>query len=180
VFYRDRWAGAFVNTLGANAGPGLVCLRVIALPVKKIRGALFGHSAALKIEKTLREAAAAAGSGGLEIEYAIRFITLLVRKNYFRHIDTILEKIETILDERRGILNVTAESAAPMNSDFQEELRRKITDCTGASEVKMRARVAPELLGGFRLRIGALCVDASLKCQLEQMELMLMSSGQKS
>jgi F-type H+-transporting ATPase subunit delta len=167
VFHGERWAVAFINTLGENAEAGLACLRAITPPVKEIRGALFGRNAAVKIEQMLREAAG--NAAGAAPEYAIRFITLLVEKKCFKYIDTILQKIEERLDERKGILNVIAESAVPLDGDVEEALRLEIKERTGAAEVKMRTCVSPELLGGYRLRIGSLRIDASLKGQLEQM-----------
>jgi F-type H+-transporting ATPase subunit delta len=174
VFHGDHWAAAFISVLGENAEAGLACLKAMTPPVQAVKGALFGRFAAKQLEKILREAAdsgANSGAGRPDIgaEYAIRFISLLVEKNFFRHIDLILEKIEKRLDEQKGILDVTAESAAPMDSAFEENLRQMIQERTGAAGIKMKTRLAPELLGGYRLRIGGLCVDASLKRQLEKM-----------
>jgi F-type H+-transporting ATPase subunit delta len=171
VFHGDRWAAAFTGALGKNAEAGLACLRTMVPPVRAIPGALFGRSAARQLEKILRESAAAAGgeSGGMAAEYAIRFISLLVEKNCFKHIDSVLQRIEKRLDEQKGILDVTAESAAPLDGDLAAELRRLITRQTGAAGIKMETRLVPELLGGYRLRIGGFYVDASLKRQLEQL-----------
>jgi F0F1-type ATP synthase delta subunit len=44
-----------------------------------------------------------------------------------------------------------------------------IKEKTGASDVKMKTSVKPELLAGFLIRIGGFYVDASLKGQLEAM-----------
>lgn len=176
MFHGERWASAFINTLGENADAGLACLRAIVPPVKAIPGALFGRGAALQLERLLRDAAGstvrAGGGAGREdkpMEYAIRFISLLVERDCFRHIDPLLRKIEKKLDDAKGILDVTAESASSMDSGFEEDLRRMIKERTGAAGIKMRTKVVPELLGGYRLRIGEFSIDASLKGQLEKM-----------
>ena len=173
MFHGERWAAAFVKVLGENADTGLECLRAMVPPVQAIPGALFGFSTARQLEKTLRESAVASGfsgeSGGTAAEYAIRFISLLVEKKFFKHIDSVVQRIEKQLDEQKGILDVTAESAAPLDGGLEAELRRLITQKTGAAGIKMKTRLAPELLGGYRLRIGGFYVDASLKGQLEQM-----------
>jgi F-type H+-transporting ATPase subunit delta len=166
MFHGDRWAAAFINVLGENAESGLACLRAMTPPVKKIRGVLFGRFAAKELEKTLR---AAVDRPGAAPECAIRFISLLVEKNRFRHIDLILEKIEKKIDEQKGILDLTAESAVPMDGAAVEDLRRMLLERTGAAGIKMKTRLVPELLGGCRLRIGGLCIDASLKGQIETM-----------
>ena len=168
MFHVNRWAAVFVGAAGDKAEEGLGCLRTMVPVVNAIPGALFGRSAARKLEKILREGASTAGCAA-EAEYAIRFITMLVEKNSFGNINTVLQRIEKILDERKGILNVTAESAFPPDEALKEELRRQIAGRTGAAEIKMNWRLVPELLGGYRLRIGAFYVDASLKGQVEKL-----------
>jgi F-type H+-transporting ATPase subunit delta len=82
----------------------------------------------------------------------------------------VVQKIEERIDERSGTLTVTAESAAPLDSAFEEELKRRIIEQTGAANIKMKTRVVPALLGGYRLRIGGFFVDASVKRQMEEMQ----------
>ncbi|GHV94455.1 hypothetical protein AGMMS50293_07750 [Spirochaetia bacterium] len=182
MFHGDRWVNAFINVLGENADAGLACLKALTPPVKTIPGELFGRSAAAKLEKLLRESVSAvpAAEIGKEMEYAIRFICMLVEKNFFRRIDSVLQKIENTLDEKKGILDITAETASPIDSGFEENLRRMIKERTGAAGIKMETRLVPELLGGYRLHIGGLCIDASLKGQLEKMTADLMASAKMS
>ena len=134
-----------------------------------------GHSASGRLEKLLRESAAtaaaanAAEAGTPAIEYAIRFLCLLVEKNYFRYANLLLQKIEQKLDEQNGIINAIVETAAPVESGFEENLKLMIKEKTGAAGVKMKTRARPEFLGGYILRIGSFYIDASLKGQLESM-----------
>jgi F-type H+-transporting ATPase subunit delta len=176
MFHAERWAGAFLTVSGANADEAFVCLKALTANVKTLRGQLFGHSASAKLEKILRECSAASSAVAEAVtadtaaaEYAIRLLCLLVEKNCFRHVDLLLQKIEQDLNARNGILDVTLETAAAVDSEFKEKLERQIKEKTGASGVKMKIRVRPELLGGYLLRIGSLFIDASLKGQLENM-----------
>jgi F-type H+-transporting ATPase subunit delta len=93
----------------------------------------------------------------------------LVEKNCFRHIDILLSKIEQMLDERMGILDVTIEAAASLDSGFEAELARMIQEKTGSAGVKIKTIIKPELIGGYLLRIGSFYVDASLRRQMENM-----------
>ena len=183
MFHANRWAVVFETVLGENADAGLACLRAIVKPVKTISGELSGHSAARQLEKILRESVAAfsgtATFGGnafggnasdAAVEYAIRFITLVVEKDQFGNIDVILRHIEECLDARRGALTVTVESASPVDDVLKEELRRQIMKRLGATEVTMKVQVIPQLLGGYRLRLGGFYVDASLKGQIQSMK----------
>ena len=169
MFHVNRWATVYVNVLGDNAGAGLNCLRALIPAVKNIPGAfLFGYTAGRRLEKIMRESAAGLAEGE-ELEYTIRFITMLIEKNRFGNVDRILERIEKIIDERKGILELTAETAFPPDKAFEEEIKQQVARRLGAAGIKMKWQLAPELLGGYRLRIGGFYVDASLKGQTEKM-----------
>jgi len=178
MFHRDCWAGAFFTVSGENAESVFLCLKTLARPLQSIRGAFFGHSASVKIEKILRESASAAKTGAPDfaLEYAIRFICLLVERKCFRYIDSLLKKIEQMLNERKKIIDVTVEAAASPDSGFEEELTQMLKQKMGASAVKVKTEIKPELLGGYLLRIGDFYVDASLKGQLENMKAELITA----
>jgi len=179
AFHVDRWAAAFLAVGGKDAEDAFLCMRALTSPVKSVHGAFFGHGASAELEKILREGAAAyAGVSGKNaaegstaatpaLEYAIRFICLLVEKNRFRYINLLLQKIEQKLDEKKGILALSLEAASPIDSGFEKEFAQMIKEKTGASGVKMKTSVKPELLGGFLLRVKGFYVDASLKGQLD-------------
>jgi F-type H+-transporting ATPase subunit delta len=176
VFHANRWAVVFEKVLGENADSGLACLRALVQPVKAITGELSGHSAARRLEKVLRESIAALGGGAAfgkaatAVEYAVRFLTLVVEKKQFGHISVILRHIEERLDTRKGTMTVTVESAVPLDDVLEKNLRRQIMDRLAVSEVNMKTRLVPQLLGGYRLRLGGFFVDASLKGQIESMK----------
>jgi F-type H+-transporting ATPase subunit delta len=171
MFHADRWAVAFMAVSGENAEGAFLCLKALSVPVKSVRGVFLGHGAAAELEKILRESA---GVSNVEVsptvEYAIRFICLLVEKKCFRSIDILLQRIEQKLDEKKGLLALSLETAAPLDSGFEKELTQMIKEKTGAADIKMKTSVKPELLAGFLLRIGGFYVDASLKGQVEAMK----------
>jgi F-type H+-transporting ATPase subunit delta len=169
MFHAEPWAATFINVYGKNASEGLACLKALAVPLQPISTRLFGLQAAKRLEKMLRESAVDAALANNAAEYAIRFICLMVEKNTFRRIGTVIERIEKRLDEQNGVLELTAESASAMDGVFEEELKKMIAGRTGAAGIKMKTRVVPELLAGFRLRYGGFFVDASLKGQIERM-----------
>ena len=175
MFHVDRWVGAFMAVAGKNAEDTFECLKEITQPVKSVRGIFFGRNAAVELEKMLRDAAASGAAAGVTepppaVEYAIRFMCLLVEKNYFRYVDVLLPVIERKLDEQKGILALSLEAASAVDSGFEAELTRLIREKMGAAGVKLKTSVQPELLGGYRLRIGGFYIDASLKGQLTKMK----------
>ena len=178
MFRKDRWTGAFFAVSGEDADAVFLSLKTLAAPLKSVKGIFYGHSASVKIEKLVRESVGVTEDYGpdLALEYAIRFICLLVEKKCFKYIDLLLKEIERILNEQKGILNVTVESAAAPDSGFEEELEQSIKLKTGAEAVKVKTQVNPDLLGGYLLRIGDFYVDASFRGQLENMRAELIAA----
>ena len=171
MFHGNRWAGSFVALLGANAPAGLVCLKTLVPPLQAVPR-LTGFTDARKLEQILRESVAlnSGACAEMPLEYAIRFISLAVEKDQFKHIDAILRRIEELIDAYNGVLTVMVESASPLDGPLAEELKRGIMRQLGASEIKMNTQVVPDLLGGCRLRIGGFYIDSSLKGHIEKMK----------
>jgi ATP synthase F1 delta subunit len=172
TFHTDRWAEAFLAVTGENAQAVFLFLKIIAPRVKSVHGLFSGHGSSVKIEEILRDSV---NSAGIEenyldaAEYAIRFVCLLVEKNGLKRVDILLTRIEQLLNERRGILDVTVEAAAPFDGGFEEELARMIQEKTGSAGVKIKTVIRPELIGGYLIRLGSFYIDASLKRQMENM-----------
>lgn len=72
-----------------------------------------------------------------------------------------------LLDERRGIVEVDVETAAPLDDAQREHLRRALERLTG-HEVRLEEEVDPDLLGGVVARVGDVVYDASVKGRLRQ------------
>jgi F0F1-type ATP synthase delta subunit len=173
VFHSSQWAGIFIKVLGQNAKEGLLCLNALVPLIKKIPIDIAGRISAHQIEKALKESVKESGCpAGNEntVEYVIRFITLVIEKKNFMHIDFIQERINEKINERNGVLTAVLESAFPVDEKFEEKIKRQIIENTGAVDIYLKKKLAPELLGGFRLWIGRFFYDASLKQQLEKMK----------
>ncbi|MDR0321532.1 MAG: ATP synthase F1 subunit delta [Treponema sp.] len=170
AFHTRRWSQAFLSVSGENAQEAFLYFKALVSPVKSMHGVLSGHSAALMLEKILRESAGGnSGDKSPALEYAICFICLLVEKKCFKYADALMENIEQKLDEQNGILDITLEAASPLTAELEKELTRMIKEKTNAAGIKMKTHVKPELLGGFLLRTHGFYIDASLKGQLQKM-----------
>jgi F-type H+-transporting ATPase subunit delta len=185
MFLAERWAEAFVYAAGAfdggadiagpeesikNAREGLAFLRAVFPLIREIPGEVAGSAAAFRLERMLRAAAAKSAvekTPGLEA--ALRLTVLLVKKDGLRFGDAVTGAIEQIIDRRRGLLEGVLESAAPPEENFLEDLKKVLIKKTGAREIRILPRIRPELLGGFRLRLGDEVLDASLRGQIRQM-----------
>jgi F-type H+-transporting ATPase subunit delta len=170
-----------------NLEEGLDNLKFFVPRIKKIPGRISGRGTALHIEAMLRSAAGldrrsvpqaapdkheSGDNVPLEdrrVEFVIRFISLLIRKNSFKHADTVIRKIETILDKRKGVLQISLETVFPLEDDFEERLKSMIRQKTGVAEIRLKTRENPALLGGYRLIIGSSLIDTSVATLLQKM-----------
>ena len=125
-------------------------------------------------------------------EIAIRFFQLMVRKKRTRHIDSVITEIKNILNKRHGIIAASVEYAfpesaaepngkgpkvhgSPPGKGFESILCETIKKRTGASGIDLTMQVNPDLIGGYRLKIGDEIIDASIRGQLRKMESCLAS-----
>jgi F-type H+-transporting ATPase subunit delta len=171
MFLPERWAAAFV---GASPSPehaeeGLALFRVLLPPVENLHGEISGTAQAIRLEGLIRSAASKAGVRSPGLEGAIRLVSLLVKKGRFAYGGQVADEIGKILDKKKGILEVILESAVPPEEEFLEALKKELIKKSGARELRILPRTAPELLGGCRLQIGCVSIDASLRGQLAKM-----------
>ena len=173
MFHPDRWVNAFIIVTeknSINSADSYNSLKALALPVKNMQRSLFGYSDAKKLESLMRENIIINNDRGVSaLEVALRFICLLVEKSCFQYIDLILNKLEEWMENKLLMPKVTLDCVLELDSDFEKELKETIVKKIGAQDVKMKINIMPELMGGYRLHIGASCIDASLKGQLEKL-----------
>jgi F-type H+-transporting ATPase subunit delta len=170
--YRTRqWALAFINRCAGKGeiDEALELLGVLVPVIKKIPGRLAGAALSKRVERLVREGALKTGVGEGLSGLCGHFLALLIQKNFFARAGAIIEEIQKIADAKRGILPVYAESAFPLEGEERREFIEGIKRASGAGEVRLESAVNPELLGGYRLRIGAELIDASIKGQLQKM-----------
>lgn len=166
----ERWAQAFVDACGEYADEGLAALGELAPCVRGIPADAAGGAAAARLDRMIRTAREQCGAGAPTpgLDTAVRLLLLLTKKGLLRHIDAVIQGIGQILDRKKGILTVYAESAFPLEGEFAETLKDRLRRWTGAGEIRLIPRIMPELLGGCRLRMGSEIIDATLGGQLKK------------
>jgi len=170
MFVSRQWAAAFADSQDGEIEEGLNALVTLASWVKSLPGAVFGSSSAEKLEKLIREGMAKAGTPSPALEVAVRFLVLMIRKNVFRHIDSVIDETRKILDKKNGIVQGSLEYAFPPAEDDVSRIEEAIRRRTGAARVDIKRQVTPELIGGYRLRLGDELIDASVRSQLQKLE----------
>lgn len=103
-----------------------------------------------------------------------RFVGTVVANRRAEDLPAIIEAFRQAVALRRGTQVAKVTSAAPLTAAQTKKLAAKLKSITGQS-VEFDARVDPDLLGGFRVKLGSRLFDATLKTKLEDMRLALRS-----
>jgi F-type H+-transporting ATPase subunit delta len=111
--------------------------------------------------KALREILA-----GRTGETLAAFCILLASKARESLLPEILGQFLRLRDERLGIMNVTARSAAEFSPEQQARLGERIGAVTG-KKVRLKVERDPALIGGFTVQYEDTVWDSSVKRQLE-------------
>ncbi len=96
------------------------------------------------------------------------FLQVLLEGGRLAGLETIVRAYELLMDERLGRVRAVVTSAAPLDADGQERLRRRLGEVTG-KDVYLELRQDPALLGGVVAQIGSRVFDGSLKTQLARL-----------
>jgi F-type H+-transporting ATPase subunit delta len=186
MFQAERWATAFTELCGKDLDEGMEAFNTFVSSTAGVRSHFSGNYESLRFEALLREALRKTGfdpgilAGKTDLsrwarlenrgtELALRFIVLLVRKDYFKYRLAVLKEIEKAADRMKGILRVILESAAPIEAELEEKLKAELMRKTGAQKIVVYKRIVPELIAGYRVYIGTELLDTSLQGSMRKM-----------
>ena len=96
------------------------------------------------------------------------FLSLLIEKRRERVLADILTEVLRQFDEADGIRTAEVQSAVALDDSQLEALAEALSQMTG-NTVRVRGEVAPDLVGGFIVRLGDTVYDASLAAQLTRL-----------
>ena len=96
----------------------------------------------------------------------LNLLVLLARRERLAFLPEVVERARELIQQEKGILPVHVVSAAPFLKRQEESLSKKLAARTGKT-IQLHVREDPELLGGFRLRMGDMVEDYSLATKLD-------------
>jgi F-type H+-transporting ATPase subunit delta len=100
------------------------------------------------------------------------FLVLVARKRRLALLPQIIAKVVTLSDQKQGIVKTIITSAQKLSSlqlkNIQQLLTEKMNKTPKTTEI-----IDPRVLGGFKVKIGPYLIDATLKTQLMQLQLLL-------
>jgi ATP synthase F1 delta subunit len=101
-------------------------------------------------------------------ENFVRFLELLAERHRMPAIFRIRKNFDDLWRKENKLLPVTVTSAVELDPEIVEGIGKRIEEQTGQS-VELSSRVDPDVLGGLKLQVGNMVLDASVRNRLEQL-----------
>ncbi len=98
-----------------------------------------------------------------------KFLNFLVIKRRLFFIEKILKDFLTICSNERGEILAKLTAAKELNSAEIEKIKKELTQNFG-SNVKLKFKHDPALIGGLVIQVGSVMIDTSIKHKLQQIE----------
>ena len=101
-------------------------------------------------------------------ENFVRFLELLAERHRMPAIFRIRREFDDLWRKENKLLPVTVTSAVELDPELVEGIGRRIEEQTGQS-VELSSKIDPEVLGGLKLQVGNMVLDASVRNRLDQL-----------
>jgi F-type H+-transporting ATPase subunit delta len=98
----------------------------------------------------------------------VNFLELLAERHRMPVLFRIRRAFDDMWAEENRLLPVTVTSAVDLDEALVEEIGRRIGEQTGR-RVELSSSVDPEVLGGLKVQVGNMVLDATVRNRLEQL-----------
>ena len=99
---------------------------------------------------------------------ALNLMCLLASRGSVQTLPGIADRFQEMLDAHRGIERAEVVSAVALSDERREQVTRTLAEMSG-KDVRLTARIDPEILGGLIVRIGDQVMDGSARSRLQNM-----------
>jgi F-type H+-transporting ATPase subunit delta len=98
----------------------------------------------------------------------VNFLELLAERHRMPVIFRIRRAFEALWADENKLLPVTVTSAVELDDGLVSDIGKRIEEQTGR-RVELSSKVDPDLLGGLKVSVGNMVLDASVRNRLEQL-----------
>ncbi|MDR2767847.1 MAG: F0F1 ATP synthase subunit delta [Treponema sp.] len=173
MFTPEPWARAFLRAMPSKTAED-DALEILALYCRAglmVPGEITGLNDARRFAGIIDRSLEKAGSPDVldAAQYARNFFLLMIRKGCLYQYKKITARIRKIIDEKRGTVQAVLEAPFEPDAGFIESVQQRLLEKTKARKIELDFCLSPELIGGFRIRMGSVLLDGSLKARLAKM-----------
>lgn len=108
-------------------------------------------------------------------EEIIGFFNIIFRKNRENELLEILSAFIKKAEDYKGIAYATVESAEALSQDSLDRIVQNLSKNLN-KQVKVEAKVNPELIGGLKISVCGHIIDSTIKSQIENLKKQLLSA----
>jgi F-type H+-transporting ATPase subunit delta len=101
-------------------------------------------------------------------ERLLNFLELLAERHRMPVLFRIRRLVDDLWAEENKLLPVTVTSATELDRGLIDDIGKRIEEQTGR-QVELSSTVDPDVLGGLRVRVGNMVLDATVRNRLEQL-----------
>ena len=101
-------------------------------------------------------------------ERLVNFLELLAERHRMPALFRIRRTFDAMWAEENKLLPVTVTSAVDLDEGLVKDIGKRIEEQTGR-QVELSSSVDPDVLGGLRVRVGNMVLDATVRNRLEQL-----------
>ncbi|MDX1945066.1 MAG: ATP synthase F1 subunit delta [Pirellulaceae bacterium] len=99
----------------------------------------------------------------------LNFLKVVAKHERLDCLRAIRRAAEKLYNQMQGLVEVTVETASPLNNQLAQKIVGRLTQLLG-KQVVLATEINPDLLGGLVVRVGDTVYDASLAGQLSRMQ----------
>ena len=101
-------------------------------------------------------------------EHLVNFLELLAERHRMPVLFRIRRSFDAMWADENQLLPVTVTSAVELDEKLVEDIGERIGEQTGR-KVELASSVDPDVLGGLRVQVGNMVLDATVRNRLEQL-----------
>lgn len=102
--------------------------------------------------------------------YLKNMLMILANNRHLVLINSIFKEFKSLYNEYHNEDSAIVESVYQLSDEELDRIKDLILKQTNLSQVHITAKINPELIGGFRVKVGTTVLDGSVKKDLEQIE----------
>lgn len=99
---------------------------------------------------------------------ALNLMSLLASRGLVDMLPGIADVFQDMLDAHQGVERAEVVSAVALTDEQRQQVAEMLNDLSG-NDVRLTARVDPEILGGLVIRVGDKVMDGSARARLQNM-----------
>lgn len=100
----------------------------------------------------------------------VNTLKMLVERHRTAIIPSIIEQLNHLANNAKGIAEATAYSVRPLSEEELDQIGQTFANRLNKNAVKLKNKVDPSILGGIKIRVRNTIYDGSVSGKLKRME----------